>query len=866
MQTRPLRRNLILAAVSIFALALLLDRLYEYAVVRTKDIERNQTIYVREMCYALARDYSQLLMTERIRELRLSVAARGTQVLIRQLAVIDDRGTVLASTNLLDQGRSMTETNPFFDPELFRKATDGNRTVIGIGQKRQSVRGYAPISLPPDPDELRSLRRGLLFLEVDMGQLKAASWQNLFSLQNLLRWLLTFFLAGLLLGFLLKRQLFRPLRHLEEVTSRLGKGDWEARSRLQGRGELARLGDVLNEMRRQIMTERRSLLESEARFRGLVETSPLPMLVISPLPESAVMSINRRFTELFGYTVYEVPSMAILWPRVCPDPDYRKEVQRRWAEAIEKAHAQGLDRIEPLTAEVSCRDGQVRFVELHMALQSDRSLLVFNDLTGRRSAELELELAKTDAESANRAKSVFLANMSHELRTPLNAILGFSEMLGRDRDTSADQQEKLAVINRSGEHLLSMINDVLDLSKIEAGRMELERSAFDLPQMMEEISRIFGVRAKSAGLRFQLELDPALVRYIKADIGKLRQILINLLGNAVKFTREGGFSLCARTQSIWGDNDRVTLQMEVQDSGPGIPSEQLQNIFEPFIQAGQSPMATSGSGLGLAITRSFIELMGGEISVESKVGKGALFRVQLPVALADTAKTGAIEVVKPAVSGLAPGQAEWRILVVEDNIENRLLLSGLLEQAGFEIREAGNGEEAISLFEQWQPHFIWMDMRLPVMDGYEAIEKIRSMPKGDKVKIVAITASAFKEQRENILETGCDDMVYKPFKSHEIFDAMEKQLGVRYIYEEEVEREPGEPEVTLTSELLTELPDELRQALREAAHNLDISATDDVIKEIRSKRPEIADGLQLLAKEFHFERILELLGERENND
>jgi len=211
---------------------------------------------------------------------------------------------------------------------------------------------------------------------------------------------------------------------------------------------------------------------------------------------------------------------------------------------------------------------------------------------------------------------------------------------------------------------------------------------------------------------------------------------------------------------------------------------------------------------------------------------------------------------------LEPGQATWRILVVEDNRENRLLLSSLLQEVGFEIKEAENGEEAVHLFEQWQPHFIWMDMRMPVMDGYGATAKIRSLPGSDKVKIVAITASAFKEQNKSILDAGCDHVVYKPFKRHEIFAVMAEQIGVRYIYEEMSKAEAAEPGITLTSDMLADLPEKLRQALREVADNLDISATEKVIERIRRKRPEIAAGLQPLVKAFRFEKILELLGER----
>ena len=399
-------------------------------------------------------------------------------------------------------------------------------------------------------------------------------------------------------------------------------------------------------------------------------------------------------------------------------------------------------------------------------------------------ARQELILARDAAEAANRAKSVFLANMSHELRTPLNAILGFSEMIGQDRGMPAAVQDKVGLINRAGAHLLSMINDVLDLAKIESGKLKLEPEPTDLHALIGDLGRMFEARARAAGLRFRWDLAPDTARHVSVDADKLRQVLINLLGNALKFTEEGGFALRARTRPEETDPARLRLHVEVQDSGPGIPPDKQRQLFKPFEQLGH-PLTGSqkGTGLGLSISRALVELMGGQIGVESEPGKGALFWVEVPVQAAEAGEVPGGEERRPEVLGLAPDQPACRVLVAEDDEQNRTLLVGLLQPAGFEVRVAEDGEQAIAQFQAWQPHLIWMDMRMPVLDGFEATRRIRGLPGGDAVKIVAITASAFKDQRGRILEAGCDEIVHKPYRRRDIFQTMGRLLGLRYVHE-----------------------------------------------------------------------------------
>ena len=611
---------------------------------------------------------------------------------------------------------------------------------------------------------------------------------------------------------------------------------------------------VIRRQKQALVASQARLSESEQRFRELFVYSPVAFQSLNS--EGRFVDVNKPLCDLLGYDKESLLG---------------HEFGEFWSPAIRSAYSKAFSNFKSCgeTAgdlELIRSDGSIVYVHLIGRIQYDdegrmvRTHCALHDISDRRRYEEELTKARETAEASNQAKSMFLANMSHELRTPLNAILGFSQMLGSDQSASEDQQQKLTIINRSGEHLLGMINDILDLSKIEAGEVELEQTAFNLPQVLQELGEMFEMRARSRGLLFELELNRNLASCIKADSGKLRQILINLLGNAAKFTREGGFTLRAKTTAIADDSTMVILHIEVDDSGPGIAPDQLDRIFKPFVRAEGSSASVKGTGLGLAITKSFVGLMGGEISVESTPGVGSIFRVELPVALAEAAEMAAVEIARPTVLGLEPDQPEWRILVVEDNPENRQLLVSMLHQAGFKVQEAENGKEGVSVFTQWQPHFIWMDMRMPVMDGYEATAEIRKLPGGDKVKIVAITASAFHEQHQKILDAGCDEVVHKPFKVHEVFDSMQQHLGVRYIHE----TEKAEPAIKLTSEMLAKLPVEQREALRQAAHDLGISATDQVIETIRSEHPEIADGLRLMADAYQFGKILALLEKEES--
>jgi len=532
----------------------------------------------------------------------------------------------------------------------------------------------------------------------------------------------------------------------------------------------------------------------------------------------------------------------------------RSEIESVWQSLMHQAGGQFS------TNENVTKDGRTILCEwVNTPLTDDNGDVVgvmslAQDITERRQAE-ELRIAKEAAERASVAKSTFLANMSHEIRTPMNAILGFSQLMRRDKGLSEHQRQQLDIINSSGEHLLALINDVLEMSKVEAGRISTNPTAFSLQTLLDEMNSLFGLRAEAKGLDFHIVRSEDLPRFVVTDENKLRQILVNLLGNAVKFTDAGSVELRVAVRHEEGGGLR--LLVEVEDTGRGIAPEDMGRLFQYFEQVAAGREMETGTGLGLAISREFVHLLGGEIVVESTLGVGSTFKFDIAVEQA-TAEAVPAGPERRHVTGLRPGEPRYRVLVADDSPDNRELLVQLLEPIGFSVRSVSDGKAALEEYEEWRPQLILMDMRMPEVNGYEATRRIRAMPGGADVAIIGVTASVFAEMRQGMYDAGVDEYLGKPFHESELLDKIAQLLGARYVYEE-AEGVAEEPAEAFDAAALASLPKDLTDRIRQATINADFDAVVELTEEVGRFDEHAAAALRASAERFDAEHILAAL-------
>jgi PAS domain S-box-containing protein len=699
---------------------------------------------------------------------------------------------------------------------------------------------------------------------------------------------------------------------------------WSFRGIFDLEGNLLEIQGLGQNITRQQEAENK-LKESEALFRGIFEQAPLGIVLTEP--NGKYVEVNQKFCDFLGYTkddLLERNSQEFTHPEdlFCTFQAINSILNYR-------------AKVKSIEIRYLCNNGIVKWGNLTCTLVTDpdqnpRYLIgIIENIQQRKEHQKALLKAKEEAEKANLAKSQFLANMSHELRTPLNVILGYAQIMNLSPDLTPSHQQFLQSINSSGEHLLTLINDILDLGKIELGKSELSRETFELYPFLESLKASLYIKATNKDLKFNFEYAPHLPKSIITDKNKLLSVLTNLLNNAIKFTKQGqvilrvslipptpltkggdltpptpltkggdltpptpltkggdltpptpltkGGDLTPPTPltkgGLRGDrptHSKINLYFEVEDTGLGIAEDEIDKIFQVFEQTKNGEKAGEGSGLGLAICKHFVELMGGKIEVKSTINKGTTFSFNLLCDSLEFKKTNDCNSDSMVVIGIEPNQPNYRILVVEDTASNRKLLVNLLQLIGFQVQEAHNGKEGIEKWQQWNPHLILMDLRMPIMDGYEAIKEIRRQEKmrinnQNSVVIIVLTANVLNSERDHVLQLGANDFMAKPVEQKELWAKIGKYLGVKYVQKPKHNPETIEARIKQQENLEKLTPQDLdfmslewKQELHRAALAARSSKVQALIEQIPSDKKAIIEPLTLILKQLRFDKIIQL--------
>ena len=637
---------------------------------------------------------------------------------------------------------------------------------------------------------------------------------------------------------------------------------------------------IMMRKNRELGVARNILQDSEQSYHDQFMKNSTIMLLIDP-NDGKIIDANDTAQSFYGYSREQLLNLHIFDINTLPIPETKMHI----ADVVDGKGKQFV--FQHRLSNNSLRDVEVSVSKIYFGKnpilhaiiydvterkQSEEKLANYTSQIELKNKELDLALANErmstakandmaeKAETANKAKSIFLANMSHEIRTPLNAIIGFSQLMDRGSLSPDVQKEYISSIINAGEHLLMLINDILELSKVEAGRVSINPTNINLHTLLEDLQVIFKEQTQSKHLQFILDISNHLPKYIVIDENKLRQIFINLISNAIKFTDEGGIAVRARVDKI--NEEKSYLVVDVQDSGQGISEEELNSLFQHFVQTSSGIKKGSGTGLGLALSRELAILMGGNISVTSQVGKGSIFTFKVEI------KEGGIEKVKELntkhIISLKEGQKTYRVLVVDDKFENLKVVVKFLTMVGFETKEAVNGVDAIEKFEEWNPDLILMDMRMPVMDGYEATRLIKLTDKGKQTPIIAVTASSFEEEQKQIDLLNLQGHIRKPFRKNELYSCIGKVLDIKYIYEEASSTpKTNILDANMISNGVINLPDKLIAQMSNALGVADLDLLIKLIKSIETINPQLTKYLLTLANNYEYGKLQQILKNRE---
>lgn len=582
---------------------------------------------------------------------------------------------------------------------------------------------------------------------------------------------------------------------------------------------------------------RSALVFAVALLLALAAAGTIASNVTGPLGRTAraarTLALGDLATRVPGSHLTELDTLARSFN------DMADELARSFAALKKEVETRKETELELKASESRVRKSEVRL----------------EDLVRQRT--LALEQARDEADAANRAKSTFLANISHEIRTPMNAILGFGQLVERDSELTPENRARVAKIMANGYHLLDLINNVLALSKIEAGRMEATLAPTDLVALVRGVDATVRRWMTEKGVAFRIEGLEVVPRYVRTDAGKLKQILLNLLGNAAKFTAEGGVVLRLAPLA----SGRPGARFEVADTGVGIAEDELANVFEPFAQTKSGVIAQTGSGLGAAISRDFARLMGGELEVESKLGAGTTFVLTLPLEPCSAEDVATEGEPAGAVLGIGERGAPVRILVVDDERDNRALLHEILSKVGILVTEARDGASAVERFAEVKPDLVLMDVKMPGVDGVEATRRIRATAEGGSVPIVMLSASVFQEDRAEVLAGGGNAFIAKPFRESEIWDAVERHLGLTL--HRRPHRSTPPPAPPLTREEVQRLGPEVVGALRQALELGYVARIPAILAASAPRHPRAVAELSQLARDLELETLARLVAPAE---